>query len=139
MDVGCGEESGIYFWSRGEVGRARTLLVDTAVHEVDTEGSVVSRCRGGRLTCRLSTKSTERTRTWCARRCSTMRPRPGPGPPRQPWNRGRARPARGCIEQPVIEVRVEEGGEWREQDMEQEGHQGEGHQEQQAERSRPVL
>lgn len=43
MDVGYGEVSGIYFWSRGEVGRARTSALDTAAHEVDTEARVVSR------------------------------------------------------------------------------------------------
>lgn len=43
MDVGYGKVSGIYFWSRGEVGRARTSAPDAAAHEVDTEARVVSR------------------------------------------------------------------------------------------------
>lgn len=43
MDVGYREVSGVYFGSLGEVGGARTLAVDTAVHEVDTEARVVSR------------------------------------------------------------------------------------------------
>lgn len=57
----------------------------------------------------------------------------GPGVEVELW------PARGCVEQPVIEVRVEERGEWRQQDVEQDCHQGKGHQEQQAQRGRPGL
>lgn len=43
MNIGCEEMSGIYFWSRGEVGATRTSAVDTAAHEVNTEARVVSR------------------------------------------------------------------------------------------------
>lgn len=136
MDVGCGEESGIYFWGRGEVGRA----VDTAVHEVDAEGSVISRvvaevadvCRRHEVH-RAYQDPVRQARLHHSLHVPGQDHLVGPGVEVE------LGPARGCVEQPVIEVGVEEGGEWREQDVEQEGHEGEGHQEQQAQCGRPVL